>query len=100
MQRDLSLLQVLKDKMQQWLAFIGKSTYATSVKILPGENGEFVVYVIWDKPFPGEYRKIFTRPIVFGRSMQLTSAAWSVQKCVADFARDVVREVLQARGVL
>lgn len=99
MDRPEALLQGLKHKLQSWLAFITKTSFATSVVILPGSSGEFSVVVTWDKPTKGEYTKVFDRATVFGRSMQLSPAAWTVQKCVGDFARDVVREVLAQRGV-
>jgi hypothetical protein len=99
MTRDESLLQGLKQKMQGWLAFIQKTAMATKATIEPAENGEFFVVVQWEKPEHGEYKKHFDRPTVFGSSMRLHPLAWTVQRCVGDFSRDVVREVLQQRGV-
>lgn len=99
MNRDAILLQGLRDKLQNWIAFIRKSAMASEVKIESTGNSEFSVVVRWTAPEPGEYKKLFDRPTVFGRSMQLSPLAWSVQHCAGEFARQVVREVLSHRGV-
>lgn len=99
MNRDDALLQALKSKMQGWLAYIGKAALATEVVIEPGENNEFYIVVRWKKPQDGEYKKLFSRSVVFGASMQLSREAWTVQKCAGDLARGVVAEVLTFRGV-
>jgi len=72
---------------------------ATEAKIEGAENNEFYVVVRWQKPKPGEYKKLFSRSYVFGPSMQFDRQAWAVQKCVGVLAREVVGEVLSFRGV-
>jgi len=99
MTRDHLLLQGLKNKIAGWLAFIKRAAMATEVAIEPAPNSEFYVVVRWEKPEPGEYKKLFDRPTVFGQTMRLHPLAWSIQRCVGDFSRDVVREVLTKRGV-
>lgn len=99
MNRDDALLQGLKHKLYTWLAYIGRASLATEAKIEPATNNEFYLVVRWEKPRPGEYRKLFDRPYVFGASMRLDRSAWEVRECVGILAREVVREVLFFRGV-
>jgi hypothetical protein len=99
MNRDDALLQGLKHKLYTWLAYIGRASLATEAKIEPATNNEFYLVVRWEKPSPGEYRKLFDRPYVFGSSLRLDRNAWEVRECVGVLAREVVREVLSFRGV-
>lgn len=101
MDRPTVLLQGLRAKILQWQAFIKRAAYANSVSVEPGELGEFIVTVRWINKSgeTGEYRKLFSREYVFGRTMQLASSAWMVQRCAGEYAREVVREVLRLRGV-
>ena len=101
MDRPTILLQGLRAKILQWKAFIQRTAYATEVTVEPTELGEFYVTVRWaDKSGnTSEHRKLFSRAYVFGRTMQLASGAWTVQRCAGEYAREVVREVLHQRGI-
>lgn len=99
MNRDDALLQVLRHKLQTWLAYVARASLAVEAKIESAEKNEFYLVVRWDKPQPGEYRRLFDRPYVFGTSMRLERGAWEIRECAGVLAREVVREVLSHRGV-
>ena len=99
MNRDDLLLQGLKAKLSAWLAYIQKAALATQVEFEPAEDNEFYIVVRWEKPSPGEYKKLFSRQYVFGNSMKFDRNAWEVRRCVGVLAREVVAEVLSFRGV-
>lgn len=102
MSRDQVLLQGLRSKLLRWVAFIKRASYAKEVvfESLP-TPGEFALIVRWlnKDGSDGEHRKEFTRSFVFGPTIKFSMAAWTVQRCVGDYARQIVQEVLRKRGV-
>jgi hypothetical protein len=102
MDRGTVLLQTLCGQLRGWADPIRRATYATSVDFLPGKDGEFTLRVVWPsrEDGPQHYDKEFTRPEVFGVSYAGSPLAWRVQRRACDYARDVMREVLAARGAL
>lgn len=98
MTRDQVLMQGLRAKLTQVAGWIQRATYAKRVDF-SGGPGEFEIVVSWvDKDgSEGSYRHPFTNAYVFGETYKLSVHAWSVHKCAMDFARDVVREVLNVR---
>lgn len=100
MDRATVLLQGLRERLQLWEPFLRRATHG-EVEFRPRAAGEFAVYVRWRNRdgTPGEYMQEFTKKFVFGSSFQLAPAAWAVEKRVCDYARGLVRSVLEARGI-
>jgi hypothetical protein len=80
---------------------VQRATRANDVRVEPGEHGEFSILVSWDhKGQAGSYLKAYTRQAVFGPSYSLAPEAWSVQRKACEYARELMRDVLQRRGIL
>lgn len=99
MSRERILLQGLQAKLAKLLAWVQRATYATSARIETAPSGTFSVYIEWKEKDGStkSYRHQFTREYVFGSSLQGSVRALSVRKCATDFAKDVVREVIERR---
>ncbi len=84
------------------MSYMKRSTHATEVVFEPKAHGEFTVVIRWvnKDQTTGEYKKDFTKEFVFGSTFRLSPQAWVVEKRACDYARDIVRGVLQQRGVL
>ena len=72
------------------------------VEFLTRSGGEFAISVKWKNRdgSKGSYVKEYTKEFCFGRSFTLATTSWNVEKRPCDYARDLVRCVLDARGVL
>ena len=102
MDRATALLQGLRDQLQHWFDPIKRATGATSVTYVHRENGEFAVRIEW-KMKNGElknFEREFTRQELFGASYTNSPMSWRIQRRACDYARDTMRQVLAARGVL
>ena len=102
MNRAAILLQGLMNQLKAWFPRIQKALYATSVEAIAGSpTGEFTVVVKWTLK-SGEakqYNKLFDRSFVFGQTASLDPTAWTVQRRACTYAREIIAEVLQQRGV-
>ncbi len=98
MTRDQALMQGLRAKLAQVTGWIQRATCAKRVTFSEG-LGEFDIIVEWVEKDGTQrtYRHSFTNAYVFGETYKLSVNAWAVHKCAMDFARDVVREVLNVR---
>lgn len=102
MDRGGTLLQGLRQQLQLRVDTIRRATYATSVTFIPHDGGEFTVRVEWavKGAEPKVFEKKFTRQEVFGASYGHSPMSWRVQRKACDYTRDIMRQVLAARGVL
>jgi hypothetical protein len=100
--RGHALLQGLRHQLERWFDTIRKATGATRVFFVAHPDGEFALRVEWETK-AGEkmfYDRMFTREEVFGASYRNSVASWQVQRRACDYARDCMRQVLSARGVM
>jgi len=101
MDRGTALLQNLRKKLEGWVSPIQRATGASSVEFIPRDAGEFSICVAWKS---GDtlcsFDRLFARKEVFGASYALGPSSWHVQKRACDYARDLIRQVLEQRGVL
>lgn len=97
MDRGAALLQGLLTNLRQWAPHIRRVTCASEVEVEYGDRGAFSLVVSWPG---GSHRRDYTREFVFGASYSLSPDAWAVQRRACDYARDLMREVLQQRGAL
>lgn len=102
MDRGAVLLQGLRSKLQPWFVYIQRCTHATNVRFSEGVAGEFAVVVsgVAKDQSPWSFSTAFTREKCFGPTFGLDPAAWCIPTRPCDYARAIVREVLQQRGVL
>lgn len=96
MTRSEQLLQRLMSELILRQEDIRRNAYATKVSFIPLETepGAFVVEVAWKD---GKYQKVFDRLYTFG---DVPTGAENVQHKVCWYWRDIVRGVLQYRGVM
>ena len=96
MTRSEQLLQRLMSELILRQEDIRRNSCATSVsfKQLETSSGAFAVEVAWKD---GKYQKVFDRLYVFG---DVPVGAENVQHKVCWYWRDIVRGVLQYRGVM
>lgn len=101
MDRGAHLLQGLRTKLKTWVPFMQRATKGT-VEFISRADGEFAVAVRWKNRdgSDGEFIREFTKKYCLGVTFTLPSGSWAVEKKACDYARDVVRDVLGARGVL
>lgn len=97
MDRGMALMQRFRWGLTNWVEFIRRASQAQDVSLIPEPTGEFTLVVRWHNK---EFKKHFTRALVFGSSRSLPEAAWQVERKPCDHARDVVREILEQRGVI
>jgi hypothetical protein len=71
---------------------------AINISLTYQPHNEFSVLLLW--PGGKEYTKKFTRAMVFGSSMQGPEVSWQIEKTACAHASDLVREVLELRGVI
>lgn len=101
--RDVLLMKTLMGQLQGWLDVIRRGTAADVVEIVPSNGGREFSIVIRYKTKEGEARTFeshFSQQRVFGASMNGAPLTWCIQRRGCDYAREVLREVLESRGVL
>jgi hypothetical protein len=101
MDRGTVLLQGLRNNLRGWTDRIRRATYATDVTFTAQPDGEFTVRVEWTlKDGQKKYfDKTYTRREVFGLSYSGHQHGWRIQRKVCDYAKELMRDVLNARGV-
>ena len=101
MDRGALLLQDLRIKLQRaHLDRLRRALHA-DVTIEPGEQGEFTVVVTPQHPAGAvSYKKLFSRKLVFAGTYHLSPQAWAVGKRACDYTSDIMREVLEQRGIV
>jgi len=83
------LLQRLRQRFQGWLPWLGQAT-GSAVTIAPSGTGNgFILVARWGAD--GEYKKLYDAAAVLRQGHV---------RCVKDYARTFVAEVLKERGVL
>lgn len=99
--RDVILMRMLQNQMSGWLDVIRRGVGAEKVEFSPREGGREFTVVVTCKMKEGEkvYESHFSQQRVFGASMRGPVLGWHIQKKACDFARDVMREVAEQRGV-
>ncbi len=100
MPRDVMFL--FRRALRRWLPWIQRATYSSSVTIVGGQNGGFSVRAVWPatKAGPaGEHLIEFTRQKVLGATSMKGRMCQRPTKKVCRFRDDVVREILQQRGI-
>jgi hypothetical protein len=100
MDRGSQLLQELRNKLLGWQHYWQRSLHPTRIAFESGTNGEFAVTLVWSKD-SGDltYRKEFTRAYTFGTSYAYSPDAWRLELKPCEYARLLVREVLEQRGI-
>lgn len=101
--RDVLLMRMLQSQMAGWISVIQRGVGADLVEFSPREGGKEFTIVVTYRSKAGEmvkYESHFSQDRVFGASMRGALVTWRIQKKACDFARDVMREVLEKRGVL
>lgn len=88
--------------LRRWLPWIKRATYSSNITIESGKHGEFTVKALWPatKGGPaGEHRIYFSRARVLGATSLKGRLCQRTTKKVCRFRDDVVREILQQRGI-
>lgn len=100
MDRAALLLQDLRTKLLRLHLDRLRRALHADVSIEMGEGGEFTVVVQPNYP-PGTkgYRKLFSKQLVFAGTYHLSPQAWAVEKRACDYATDIIKEVLEQRGM-
>jgi hypothetical protein len=84
------------------LDVIRRGVGAQKVEFSPREGGKEFAVVVTYTTKEGKtvvHESLFTQARVFGESKRGSLQAWRVQKKACDYAREVMREVLEKRGV-
>lgn len=101
MSRDVMFL--FQRALRRWLPWIQRATYSSSVTIgNVQKSGDFTVTAVWPstKGGPaGEHNIVFNRYKVLGATSMKGKLCQRTTKKVCRFRDDVVREVLQQRGI-
>lgn len=94
-------LQAFQHLLRGWQPFMTRATRGV-VEFTTKTGGEFAITVKWKNRdgSEGSFTREYTREFCFGRTFSLPPSAWVVEKRPCDHARDLVRCVLGARGVL
>jgi hypothetical protein len=101
--RDVLLMKTLTGQLQGWLDVIKRGTAADKVEIVPKEAGREFAIVISYRTKDGQahtFESYFSRERVFGVSLRGAPLTWCIQKRGCDYAREVLREVLEHRKVI
>ena len=88
--------------MVGWLDVIRRGTAAEKVEFSIRDGGkEFAVVVTFKMKDNSvkTHESLFSQQRVFGDSVRGPSLTWRIQKKTCDYAREVMREVLEQRGV-
>ena len=101
MDRGVLLLQAFREDIRRRLDVVRRSVGASDILVEPGDGGEFSVRVIW-KTADGDkfYVKQFTRTLVFGSSITANPHTLRVVLPGCMHIKNLIHEVLQARGVV
>lgn len=98
MSRERVLTQGLRAKLAKLLPWIKRATNASTVTFDTTEGGVFAILVAWpDGEGSKSYRHKFSRQYIFGKTADGPTTGMSVQKCAVEFAKDVVRNVIDIR---
>lgn len=100
MDRGQLLLNGLRTKLLQEHLDRLRRCLSANVTIEPGEGGEFTVVVTPKKVDMPPFKKLFSRRLVFAGTFHLSPYAWAVEKRACDYTNDIIREVLQQRGIV
>lgn len=101
MDRGAILLQDLRTKLQRdHVARLRRALHAEVTIEVDHQSGEFAILVLPKKEGLPSFRKLFNRELVFAGTYHLSPEAWAVQKRACDYTQDIVREVLQQRGIV
>lgn len=101
MDRGGQLLQAFRVDLERRLHVVGRAVGATAVRVVPAADGEFLVEVVWDGPEKKAlHTKTFTRALVFGSSLGPNPLTWRVMRAPCLHVKDLIREVLERRGVM
>jgi len=92
------LLQGLRNQLQGWMQTIQRATCATAVSFVALPEGEFTLRVEWQHK--GGEKKVFDRVFSKSEILGTNPAQWRVQRRACDYARDIMRDVLSARGAI
>lgn len=99
MDRATILLNDLRARFQRThVERLRRALYA-NVTVEVGTGGEFTIVVQPLKASLSSFKKSFTREFVFAGTYHLSPEAWAVQKRACDYTQDIVREVLEQRGI-
>lgn len=97
--RGTLLLKDLKLKLQRAHVERLRRSLHSAVAFEEGQGGEFTVVVTPLRSTTASFRKLFSRQLVFAGTFHLSPHAWAVEKRACDYAADIIREVLEQRGI-
>lgn len=98
MNRAAYIMQVLKARLEYWKPRIMQTALLSELEFIPTKGGEFTVVARWKtQNDEGEYKTHFSRERALGRT--LTSTRQRLIKDTCRFRDDIIREVLQHRGI-
>ena len=97
--RGTLLLKDLKFKLQRSHVERIRRALHSDITFEEGEGGEFTVAVKPLRSTTVSFRKLFSRQLVFAGTFHLSPNAWAVEKRACDYAADIIREVLEQRGI-
>lgn len=90
------VLQVFRQNMQDRSARIQRACAASSVTVSI-ENGAVVIEVSWGR---SSYKKVYDVATILGDGYNQPQTAWEIRTPYCRVARELMTEVLNARGVL
>lgn len=99
MDRGALLLQDLRIKLQRDHFDRLRRALHADITVEAGKDGEFEVVVTPKKAGAPVFKKLFSRQLVFAGTFHLSFQAWAVEKRACDYTQDIVREVLEQRGI-
>lgn len=98
--RGALLLKDLKLKLQRSHIDRLRRALHSDVTFEEGQGGEFTIVVTPLRSAASySFRKLFSRQLVFAGTYHLSPYAWAVEKRACDYAADIIREVLEQRGI-
>ena len=100
MDRGTLLLQDLKIKLQRSHIDRLRRSLSADITIELGEGGEFTLVIKPLRPAGAAcFKKLFSRQLVFAGTYHLSPQAWALEKRACDYASDIIKEVLEQRGI-
>lgn len=97
--RGTLLLKDLKFKLQRSHIERLRRSLHSNITFEEGKDGEFTVIVTPLHAPAAGFRKLFSRQLVFAGTFHLSPHAWAVEKRACDYTADIIREVLEQRGI-
>lgn len=97
--RGTILLKDLKFKLQRLHVGRLRRSLHSDIEFEEGQGGEFTVIVTPKHSTTTGFRKLFSRQLVFAGTFHLSPHAWAVEKRACDYTADIIREVLEQRGI-